>query len=59
MTVNTFPAAFMFNDKARYQPDKGLIKALPQVGANEAQEINGELCFVLIASGQESLRNRA
>ena len=54
-----FPAAFLFNDKARYRPDKGLIKALLQVGAIEAQEINGELCFVLTASGHENLRNRA
>lgn len=54
-----FPAAFLFNDKARYRPDKGLIKALLQVGAIEAQEINGELCFVLTASGQENLGNRA
>jgi hypothetical protein len=56
---DVFPAAFLFSDQARYRPDKGLIKALLQVGAIEAQEINGELCFVLTAPGQEILRNRA
>lgn len=52
MPANTFPAAFLFNDRAQYRPDKGLIKALLQ-----GQEINGELCFVLTASGQKNLRN--
>jgi hypothetical protein len=56
---DVFPAAFLFSDKARYRPDKGLIKALLQIGAIEAQEINGELCFVLTASGQNNFRNRA
>ncbi len=54
---DTFPAAFLFNDKARYRPDKGLIKALLQVRAVEGREINGELCFVLTARGKEILGN--
>ena len=56
---NMFPAAFLFNERARYRPDKGFIKALLQAGAVEGQDINGELCFVLTASRQENLRNRA
>ena len=54
-----FPAAFLFSDQARYRPDKGLIKALLRAGALESREINGELCFVLTAPGQEILRNLA
>ena len=59
LQLNTFPAAFLFNDMAHYRPDKGLIKALLQAGAVEGREISGELCFVLTGPGQEILRNRA
>lgn len=49
---NTFPAAFQFNDRAKYRPDKGLIKALLQAGAVESCNFSGELCFSLTDSGQ-------
>ncbi|MHA6266493.1 hypothetical protein ACXYMP_06470 [Aliiroseovarius sp. CAU 1755] len=49
---NTFPAAFQFNDRAKYRPDKGLIKALLQAGAVESCDVSGELCFTLTGSGQ-------
>jgi len=41
-----------------YRPDKGLIKALLQVGAVETQEIRGELCFALTARGRDILGSR-
>jgi hypothetical protein len=53
-----FPAAFLFSDQARYRPDKGLIKALLQVGAVEMQEIGGELCFALTTRGRDILGSR-
>jgi hypothetical protein len=49
---NSFPAAFQFNDWAKYRPDKGLIKALLQAGALEASDDSGELCFTLTTTGQ-------
>jgi hypothetical protein len=49
-----FPAAFLFSDRARYRPDKGLLRA----GAVEPQEMNGELCFALTACGHEILGSR-
>lgn len=52
---NTFPAAFHFNDRAKYRPDKGLIKALLQAGAVGSCDVSGELCFTLTASGQRIL----
>jgi hypothetical protein len=58
LPAGVFPAAFLFSDRARYRPDKGLIKALLRAGAVEPQEMNGELCFALTARGHEILGSR-
>lgn len=52
---DTFPAAFLFNDNARYRPDKGLVKALLQAGAISDTIFADELCFVLTDKGRQLL----
>ncbi|MBU2963664.1 hypothetical protein KO516_23110 [Citreicella sp. C3M06] len=51
LPLNTFPAAFAFNDQAHYRPDKWVIKALVRAGALEACHCEGELCFRLTNAG--------
>ena len=47
----TFPAAFSFTDRARYRPDKGLVKALLKAQVLETCRCERELCFMLNARG--------